>query len=39
MSEILTDRYVPEGEVLPCGEIVIHYESELQCSQIEEIAE
>ncbi|MDA9557766.1 hypothetical protein N9R79_09795 [Vibrio sp.] len=33
----LTDKYVPNGVGMPCGEIIISYESELQCSQAEEI--
>lgn len=33
----LTDRYLPQGGVLPCGEITIRYESALQCSQTDEL--
>jgi hypothetical protein len=33
----LTDKYLPEGEVLPCGDIVIRYESELQSAGVEEL--
>ncbi|MDP2566481.1 hypothetical protein [Pseudoalteromonas marina] len=33
----LSDRQLPEGEELPCGDIVIKYASELQCIETEEI--
>lgn len=34
----LTEKYVEDGGALPCGDIIIRYETELGCSQVEVIS-